>query len=142
MLKGIDPLLDAELLYVLGSMGHGDELALVDRNYPAASTARKLVRLTGSEVTKTASAILTLLPLDTYVDEPVVRMEVVGAAEEICPVHTEVLAVCEAAEGRPITMGSVTREEFYERARQAFAVVATSDDRPYACFFLRKGVIR
>lgn len=141
MLKGLDPLLDADLLYVLAAMGHGDELAVVDRNFPAASTARRLVRLSGAEVTVATRAILSVLPVDTYVDAPLLRMEVVGAPREICPVQQEVLSVCEAAEGRPLTMGSLPRQEFYERARQAFAVVATSERRPYACFLLRKGVI-
>lgn len=141
MLKGLDPLLDADLLYVLAAMGHGDELALVDRNFPAASTARRLVSLPGADVTAAAGAILSVMPLDTFVDEPIVRMEVVRAPTEITPIHADVLSVCEAVEKRPLEMGSISREEFYERARQAFAVVATSERRPYGCFLLRKGVV-
>lgn len=141
MLKGLDPLLDADLLYVLAAMGHGDELALVDRNFPAVSTARRLVLLPGANATAVTGAILSVMPLDTFVDEPIVRMEIVGAPTEISSVHADVLLVCEAVEGRPLEMGSISREAFYERARQAFAVVATSEQRPYGCFLLKKGVV-
>jgi len=141
VLKGIDELISADLLYVLAAMGHGDEIAIVDRNFPAASTARKLVRIDGADVTGAGRAILSLLPLDTFVEEPVLRMEVVGSPAELPIVQKEFLALCEASERRPITMGSLTREAFYERTRQAFAVIATSEARPYGCFLLTKGVI-
>jgi len=78
MLKNLSPLLNADLLYVLQSMGHGDELALVDRNYPAASTAQRLVRLDGADVIEATEAILSVFPVDSFVDPPVFRMEVVG----------------------------------------------------------------
>ncbi len=130
MLKGIDPLLDADLLYVLAAMGHGDELALVDSNFPAASIAKRLIRLSGIDLVSAARAILTVFPLDTFVDSPVVRMEVVAAPLEIPEVQQEVFSACEQAEGRSLSMASLPREAFYERARQAFAVVATSEMRP------------
>ena len=79
MLKGLDPLLPPDLLHALAAMGHGDELALVDRNYPATSTSQRLVRLDGADTAAAARAILSLLPLDTFVDEPLLRMEVVGS---------------------------------------------------------------
>lgn len=141
MLKGIDELISADLLYVLAAMGHGDEIALVDRNFPAASTARRLVCVDGTGVIEVARAILTLLPLDTFIDPAVVRMEVVGSPGDVPPVQKEFQAVCEASERRAITMGSLSREDFYERTRHAFAVVATSEARPYGCFLLSKGVI-
>jgi L-fucose mutarotase len=141
VLKGIDELVSADLLYALAAMGHGDELAVVDRNFPAASTARRLIRLDGADVTQAGRAILSLLPLDTFVDAPVLRMEVVGSPAELPTVQKEFLALCEATEQRPLTMGSLTRDAFYERARHAFAVVATSESRPYGCFLLTKGVI-
>ena len=141
MLKGLDPLLNADLLYALAAMGHGDEVALVDRNFPAASTARRLVAVTGVGVSQAALAILSLLPLDTFVDHPVTRMEVVGHPDEVPEVQQEVFALCRRAEGRPLQVASLPREDFYERARRAFAVVATSEPRPYGCFLLTKGVI-
>jgi L-fucose mutarotase len=141
VLKGIDELISADLLYVLAAMGHGDQIAVVDRNFPAVSTARRLVRIDGASVTDAGRAILTLLPLDTFVEAPVLRMEMVGSPDELPGVQNEFLALCEASEQRPITMGSLTRETFYERTRQAFAVVVTSESRPYGCFLLTKGVI-
>jgi L-fucose mutarotase len=141
VLKGIEDLISADLLFVLAAMGHGDEIAIVDRNFPATSTARRLVRLDGVNMTEAGRAILTLLPLDTFVDTPVLRMEVVGSPAELPTVQKEFQALCEASEQRAIAMGSLTREAFYERTRQAFAVVATSEARPYGCFLLTKGVI-
>jgi L-fucose mutarotase len=142
MLKGIDPLLNADLLYVLAAMGHGDELALVDNNFPAVSHARRLVRLDGVDTTVAGHAILGVLPLDTFVDEPLVRMEVVGAPDDVTPVQADFHRLAEAAEGRDLSMGSLPRHEFYERARSAFAIVATGEARPYGCFLLVKGVVK
>jgi L-fucose mutarotase len=141
MLKGLDPLLGEDLLYVLAAMGHGDQLVLVDRNYPAASMSRRLVRLAGADLVTAARAVLSVLPLDTFVERPVVRMEVVGAPSEIPHVQAEVLALCQESEGREIEMGSLTREDFYAHAKEAFAVVATSEPRPYGCLLLTKGVL-
>jgi L-fucose mutarotase len=140
MLKGIDPLLNADLLYALAAMGHGDELAVVDCNFPSTSTARRLIRLDGADVPSVVRAVLTLLPLDTFVDEPLVRMEIVGAPGDMPDVQREVHALVTAAEEREIRMGSLDREAFYRRTRDAFAVVATSEPRPYGCFLLVKGV--
>ena len=141
MLKGLDPLLGEDVLYVLAAMGHGDQLALVDRNFPAGSMSRRLVRLAGADLVSAARAILSVLPLDTFVDQPVVRMEVVGAPNEVPQVQPEILALCQEAEGRELEMGSLRREDFYARAKEAFAVVATSEARPYGCLLFTKGVL-
>ena len=141
MLKGIDPLLNADLLYVLAAMGHGDELALVDRNFPATSNAQRLVRLDGVDMATAAHAIFSILPLDSFVDEPVVRMEVVGAPDDVTELQSELLELAESAEERSLVMGALPRHAFYARAQSAFAVVATSEARPYSCFLLVKGVI-
>jgi L-fucose mutarotase len=141
MLKGLNPVLSPDLLYALAAMGHGDEIAIVDRNFPATSTARRLVTASGVDVTTAMEAVLSVLPLDTFVPSPLARMEVVGHPQRLLPVHQEVQQACERHEGRPVQMASVPREEFYERARRCFAVVATSEERPYACFLLTKGVI-
>jgi L-fucose mutarotase len=142
MLKGIDPLLNADLLYVLAAMGHGDELALVDNNFPATSHAQRLVRLDGVDTSVAGRAILTVFPLDTFVDEPLLRMEVVGAPDDVTSVQSELHRLAEAAEERDLSMGSLGRHAFYERARSAFAIVSTSDARPYGCFLLVKGVVK
>lgn len=146
MLKTLNPLLNAELLYVLRAMGHGDDLVLVDRNFPAASVAAKtvsgrLVRLDGADIPQAAEAILSVFPLDTFVETPVHRMEVVGKPAEVPSVAADVQALINRAEGRDWPMGSIERMAFYEAAKQGFAVVVTSETRPYGCFILKKGVI-
>lgn len=141
MLKNLDPLLHADLLHALAAMGHGDELALVDRNFPAAALARRLVRLDGVGVVRVGQAILSVFPLDSFVEHPVLRMAVVGDPQEIPLVQREFQEAIDRAESRPWPMGQVERFAFYERARDAFAVVATGEDRAYGCFLLKKGVI-
>lgn len=141
MLKGVNALLGAELLYVLASMGHGDELALVDCNFPASSTARRLVVMPGIGIIAAGEAILSVMPLDEFVDEPVIRMAIVGAPAEIPPVQQEFHTLCESVDGRRIAFGSLSRLEFYERAKSTFVVVSTGETRPYGCFILTKGII-
>jgi L-fucose mutarotase len=140
VLKGVHPLLNADLLQVLAAMGHGDELALVDCNFPAASVARRLVRLDGVGTYEAGRAILSVLPLDTFVEAPLIRMEIVGDPVTVPPVQAEFHDLCGRVEEREITMASLPREAFYERARSAYAVVATTESRPYGCFQLVKGV--
>jgi L-fucose mutarotase len=141
VLKNIDPLLDAELLGHLAAMGHGDVLALVDRNYPAASRARHLIRLAGVDVTTAARAIFSVFPVDTFVEPAFLRMGAVGDEELAQPVHTDVQGIVEAAEGRRVPCTSVERFEFYRRAETAYLTVATTEERPYGCFLVTKGVV-
>ena len=146
MLKSIDPRLDADVLHALRAMGHGDELVLCDTNFPADSVARatvlgKLLRIDNVTAAEAARAVLSLLPLDGFVDAPASRMEVVGKPAEIPDVQREVQAEIDAAEGRSWPMGSVERFAFYERARTAYAVIATGERRFYGCFVFKKGVI-
>jgi L-fucose mutarotase len=148
MLKNIDPVLTADLLWLLASMGHGDDLALVDANHPAERIARatvsgRLVRLPGLSMARAARAILSVFPLDDFVPDPVRRMEVVGDPAAIPAVQREVQAEIDrvAAFGRPIVMVGIERFAFYEAAKTGFGVVQVGDTRPYGCFLLRKGVI-
>jgi L-fucose mutarotase len=146
MLKGIDSALTAELLMVLMSMGHGDDLLLCDVNHPAASIAAhtthgKVVDLAGCDLPRAGAAILSLMPLDTFVEAPVKRMEVVDEPERLVPVHTSFQEVLDDSTGRPVTVEALERFDFYAAARAAFAVVRTSDPGPYGCFILRKVVI-
>jgi L-fucose mutarotase len=141
VLKNIDPLLNPDLLYALAAMGHGDELAIVDRNYPAASTARRLIRLDGASTVEAVRAVLSLLPLDTFVAAGVIRMEVVDDPALVPDVQAEVLAGASAIEGRELQFGSLERYAFYERSRSAFATVLTGESRPYGCVLLVKGVV-
>lgn len=147
MLKTIHPLLNADVLYALAAMGHGDTIVLCDSNFPAASvatstTSGRLLRMDGATVPQVAEAVLTLLPLDTFVDDAAQCMQIVGAsADERPPVQQEVQAVVDKAETEGFKLVPVERYEFYERAKQAYAVIACGERRFYGCFIFTKGVI-
>lgn len=146
MLKGIDSRLNAEVLFALGAMGHGDTLVIADGNFPSDSIARStvlgdLLRMDNLTAAAAASAVLSVLPLDTFVEDFAGRMEMVGAPAEIPPVQAEVQAAIDAAEGRARPMIGIERFDFYDRARKAYAVIQTGERRFYGCFIFRKGVI-
>jgi len=141
VLKGVDPLLGGDLLKILDVMGHGDRLLLVDRNYPAASSGKPVIRLGEASILRAATAILSVFPLDSFVAHPLERMEVEDDPARTTPTQDELLALASAAEGRELEYGIVPRLDFYERASSAYAVVHTLDAVPYGCFILHKGVI-
>lgn len=141
MLKGIDPLLGPELLYTLASMGHGDRIAVVDRNFPAMSTNARVHRLDGVDATAAMAAILTVLPVDGFVERPLSCMEIVGRPGEVNEVQREVLELTGRAGGRELELEPIERFDFYRQAAEAYAIVATGEDRPYGCFLIRKGVV-
>ena len=146
MLKRIPAFMDAELLWVLAAMGHGDELIVVDRNFPALVAAKscasgRLVTLSGIDAPTAVRGILELLPLDTFVPTPLRWMDPVDRPGAVLPVHADVLAACQQAEGVAVGHAAIERFAFYEAARRGFAVVQTSESRPYGCFILKKGVI-
>ena len=140
MLKGIPSILTPELLKILMEMGHGDEIVIGDGNYPAASTAKRLVRLDGHGVLEVADAILKFFPLDTFVDEPATLMRVVPGDDTVPAIWGEYRALIERREPGA-RIGFVDRFQFYERARNAYAVVATGERALYACLILKKGVV-
>jgi L-fucose mutarotase len=146
MLKNIDPLLNADVLYASRAMGHGDALILCDANFPADSVARqtvlgRLLRIDGVDSARAAQAILSVFPLDTFVEHAAQRMEVVDQPDEIPAVQAEVQREIDRALGRSSPMGSIERFAFYDRARQAYCVITTGERRFYGCFVLQKGVI-
>ena len=141
MLKGIDPLLSGELLRILDDMGHGDQLMLVDRNYPAVSSGRPVVRLGEATIIRAATAILSVLPLDSFIAHPIERMEVEDDPVRTTPTQDELLALASSVEGRDLQYGVVPRLDFYQRAQGVYAIVHTLDTVPYGCFILHKGVV-
>lgn len=146
MLKGIDPILNAEVLAALRAMGHGDELVVCDTNFPADATARRtalgtLLRLDNVSAARAVGAILSLLPLDETVTHAALRMEVSGAPDDLPPVQIDVQQAVDAALGTPTPMGSIERFAFYERARNAYCVIQTGERRFYGCFIFKKGVV-
>jgi L-fucose mutarotase len=146
MLRFVDPIISAELLHVMMLMGHGDDIVLCDINHPAATIAKettygKLVDLSGCTIPQATKAILSMMPLDTFVEQPVMRMRVVGDPNGMVPIFKEMQETLDRCEGRSVNMGAYDRFDFYAAARKAFAIVRTSDHGPYGCFILRKGVI-
>jgi L-fucose mutarotase len=141
MLKGIDPLLSGDLLKILDDMGHGDVLMLVDRNYPASASGKPVIRLGEASILRAAEAILSVFPLDGFVDRPIERMEVDDDPSKTTSTQDALLTLARRSEGRELEYAIVPRLDFYERARDAFAVVHTLDAQPYGCFLLHKGVI-
>lgn len=146
MLKGIDNRLNADVLHVLRAMGHGDTLVIADTNFPADSIARQtatgtLLRMENLTAAQAVQAVLSVLPLDTFVEDFAARMEVVGQPADIPAVQAEVQAEIDRAEGRPRPMLSIERFAFYDAAKLAYAVIQTGERRFYGCFILRKGVI-
>lgn len=141
MLKNIDPLLGPELLKILRAMGHGDEIVIVDANHPAEAYAQRLMRMDGVTATRALEAVVSVLPLDTYVDCPVHTMQVVGDPEDVPEVVKEFRHIVKVGSGAEITFGALERFDFYTRVRAAFAVVVTGERRLYGNIILKKGVI-
>jgi len=141
MLRGINPLLSPELLSILRAMGHGDEIVIADANFPAETNARRLVRLDGVDAVKVTEAILSVMPLDTYVDDPAHTMAVVGDPDAVPPIVTEFQTVIDTIADAPAKIVPIERFAFYERARTAFAIVATGEGRIYGNLILKKGVV-
>jgi L-fucose mutarotase len=140
MLKGIDPLLGPELLAILRAMGHGDEIVVADANFPARSLAKRLVRVDGVDAPRMVAAIVSVMPLDDFAG-CAYRMAVVNAAQDVPDITHEFQdTLRRTGETRPIE--AIERHAFYERARNAFAVVATGETRLYGNLILKMGVIR
>lgn len=138
MLKGIDPLLGPDLLHHLRAMGHGDTLAVVDRNYPAESHGARTVRLDGVDLRAALRAVLSVFPVDTFVEPAVQRML---PDDGLQAVHGPADEAIDSAEGRPVAKGELDRFTFYDEARKAYAIVATGEQLPYGCYLLTKGVV-
>lgn len=146
MLKSIDPLLNADVLYALRAMGHGDDLVICDTNFPADSVAQatvhgSLLRIDNVSAARAAKAILSVMPLDSFVDTAALRMEVADKPDEVPPVQAEVQEEIDAAEGRIWPMGSSERFAFYDLAKKTYCVIQTGERRFYGCFIFKKGVV-
>lgn len=146
MLRNFDNRLTADVIQALRAMGHGDDLVIADTNFPSDSVARqttlgRLLRMDNLTAAEAAEAILSVMPLDSFVDHPAERMEMVGKPKEIPPVQAEVQKAIDKAEGKSWPMGSIERFAFYERAKTAYCVIVTGETRFYGCFIFKKGVI-
>jgi len=141
MLKNIPHILSPELIKILMEMGHGDEIVIADGNFPAASTANRLVRADGHGVPVLLDAILKVFPLDTYVENPVILMSVVPGDQTETPIWDEYRTIITAS-GEPFEeFGWIDRFAFYDRAQKAYAIIATSEPALYANVILKKGCV-
>ena len=145
MLININPILSPDLLFHLRSMGHGEKLILVDANFPSNSINDRVIRLDGVNIKDAATAILSVFPLDSFITtqggSPALRMEVDNKPDELTETHKEFIEVVKKVSGENWKVGSISRQDFYEEAKKAFCIVATTDARPFGCFVLTKGVI-
>ena len=146
MLIKIDPILSPELLFTLRTMGHGDKLVLADANFPANSMNKRVVRLDGVNISDAAKAILSVFPLDSFLvsqgKAAVIRMEVDDNPNELTETHKEFIKVVKDISGESWKVGSIERQSFYTEAKKSYAIVTTTDARPFGCFILTKGVIK
>jgi L-fucose mutarotase len=142
MLKNIDPLLSPELLSTLRAMGHGDEIAIVDANYPAMSSGVPVIRLDAASTTQALDAVLSVMPLDEFEPCAAFRMEVVGDPGAEQPIFEDFRNLLRRHERNVPQLGSIERFAFYGRVKRCFAVVATGERRLYGNIILKKGIIR
>ena len=141
MLKNIPSIISPELLKILHEMGHSDEIVIGDGNFPAASNAKRLVRADGHGVPELLDAILQLLPLDTYVEAPVMLMQVTPG-DDVDPVIWKEYRKIVDKHQADVNFEEIERFAFYERARDAYAIVATGESALYANVILKKGVVK
>lgn len=131
-----------ELLKILMEMGHGDEIVLADGNFPAETIGQRVVRCDGHGVTELLDAVMQFLPLDTYTDKPVMLMEVVKGDPVVPTIWEDYKAVINKYEPENCKIEMIERFDFYERAKKAYAVVATGEEAIYANIILKKGVVK
>ena len=142
MLINIDPILCPEILCTLREMGHGDKLILCDSNFPAYSNNSRVHRIDGVDAARAAKAILSVFPLDSFIESPIQRMEIDGNPEEINEVHQELIDVTKKIAGEHWKVSSIERFKFYEEAKEAYAIITTNETRPFGCFIFTKGVVK
>ena len=142
MLKGVNPLLPPDLLALLRAMGHGDEIAIVDANYPAMSAGPQVVRCDGLSAPVMLDAVLSLMPLDDYAEAAAWRMEVIGAPHQEEPVFAEFCDIIARNETKHFPIAPLERFAFYERTSACFAIIATGERRLYGNVILKKGILR
>ena len=146
MLIKIDPILSPELLFTLRTMGHGDKLVLADANFPANSMNKNVIRLDGVNIKDAAKAILSVFPLDSFIvsqgGTAANRMEVDDNPNELTETHKEFIQAVKDVSGESWKVGAIERQSFYTEAKKSYAIVTTTDARPFGCFILTKGVIK
>ena len=142
MLKGISKILSPELLKILCEMGHGDEIVIADANFPSENYGKRVIRADGIGGTEMLEAVLSLIPLDTYSNPNMILMQLMECDEgKINPVIWKEYKKIAEKHDKNVKIGNIDRFSFYERAKTAFAVIATGEEAVYANIILKKGVI-
>lgn len=141
MLRNIPQILSPDLLHALRAMGHGDDIVIADANFPGTSMGARCIRLDGISATDTLKAILTLMPLDTFVPDPALVMQVVGDPSAVPEIVKEFQAIIDDTADHPAPIKGLERFDFYERAKKAYAVIQTGEQRLYGNIILKKGVV-
>ncbi len=141
MLKGIPPEISPDLMYALMSMGHGDEIVIADGNFPADTNAQRLIRADGLDVCTILKAVVQFFPLDTFAEDNAVIMEVADPNAPKPDIWDEFKEILSMAEGKNVKLNPIERFSFYDRAKEAYCVVATSEKKVYANIILKKGVV-
>ena len=141
MLIGIPNILTPDLLRHLKAMGHGDELVIADANFPAEACAARIERLAGVSATEALRAILTIMPLDSYVDHPARTMQVVGDPDAVPEIVAEFQQIIDEVADHPAKVTGVERHAFYVEARKTYCVIQTAETRLYGNIILQKGVV-
>ncbi|MBP0956038.1 MAG: L-fucose mutarotase [Oscillospiraceae bacterium] len=142
MLKNIPKIISPELIKTLMEMGHGDELVIGDGNFPAETYGKRVIRCDGHGVPELLDAIMQLFPLDTYTEKPVMLMEVVPGDPVVPTIWEEYKSIINKYEPENCKIDMIERFAFYERAKNAYAVVATGEEAIYANIILKKGVVK
>lgn len=141
MLKGVDPVLNGELLKHLDQLGHGESLALVDRNFPAYGVGVSVVDLGEVTVQRATKAIMSVFPVDQFAENPIARMGIDGELTTENSAHRAVLAAINEVEPEPREWKVIPRQDFYIEVKRVRLVVRCLDNAPYACFIFQKGVV-
>ena len=141
MLRNLDPILSPDLLYALRAMGHGNEIVLADANFPGESLGPTCIRADGSTASEVLKAVLSVMPLDSYVPDPALTMQVVGEPDTIPEAVADFQTIINETADNPVRIQTLERFAFYERAATAFAIVQTGERRLFGNIILKKGVI-
>ncbi len=142
MLKGVSKIVSPELIKVLCEMGHGDEIVIADGNFPSENFGKRVIRADGIGGTAMLDACLALIPLDTYSDPNFILMQLMDCDKgKINPVIWEEYKTIAEKHDKNVRVGNIDRFAFYERAKNAYAVIATGEAAVYANIILKKGVI-
>lgn len=142
MLRNIPAILSPDLLMILRAMGHGDEIVIADANFPATSMGQRVARLDGIPATEVLEAVLRIMPLDAFVDDPAQTMQVVGDPSAVPEIVARFQEIVDNEADNPAQIRSLERFAFYERAKAAYAIVQTGETRLYGNIILKKGVIK